>query len=367
VSQTSEAIDRGTLGPTPALTARADEAFLDFVSDARNVLMHEQWYAVCELANKALATADLAKKEEVWPGKIEEMREVLKGVPEAAVMLRAKRSLQEAYWNRIMDSYGINETEWLAKLDAADKQGPGTLTLNPDFDVPDYAKVEIHIQPGGYVREPLCGLHYDYGTKVFFGGQNDEDALHIKVAKQTSAPKDGKVERLLDIGCAIGQLTCEMKRRFPQAEAWGIDVGAPMLRYAHLRASEQDLDVNFSQMVCEDMDFPDNHFDIVTSHLLFHELPMPVIRNTLAEVYRVLRPGGTFVVWDFPTNTPQEARFALYSLMFDSADNGEPYSTDFVYSGVESLMKATGFSLRYEDPEEVQRHGRVCDKPEENQ
>ena len=58
MNQTTTASPRGTLGATPALTARADEAFLDFVSDARNLLMHEQWYAVCELGNKALRDAE---------------------------------------------------------------------------------------------------------------------------------------------------------------------------------------------------------------------------------------------------------------------------------------------------------------------
>ena len=326
--------------------------------------MHQQWYAVCELGNEALKKAGLANKEDVWPNRIDEMREVLKSVPEAAVMLRTKRSLQEAYWNRIMESYAVDEKEWLAKLDKADVSGPGRVSWDPDFPVPEYAKVEIHIQPGGYVSEPLAGLHYDYGTKVFFGGKNDEDSLHIKVASQTSTPKDDKVARILDLGCSIGQLPCELKRRFPNAEVWGIDVGAPMLRYAHLRAIEQGLDVNFVQMLCEDLDFPDDHFDLVTAHLLFHELPIPVIKKTIDEVRRVLRPGGTFVIWDFPTNSPAEQRFASFSLMFDSADNGEPYSTDFVYSHVEDMLKTAGFSLRWEGAEDIQRRGRVCDNPE---
>jgi hypothetical protein len=120
------------VGHTPALTSRSDEAFLDFVSDARNVLMHEQWYAVCELGNAALKQAGLADKEHVWPGRVEEMRTVLKDVPEAAIMLRAKRSLQEAYWDRIMDSYGVDEQEWLAKLDAADKSARLRQSGNPD-------------------------------------------------------------------------------------------------------------------------------------------------------------------------------------------------------------------------------------------
>jgi len=248
-------------------------------------------------------------------------------------------------------------------LEVSDSEGPGTVTWDPDFKYPDYATVDIHIQPGGYTRQPLGGIHYDYGTKVFFGGLNDGDALHAKMAGKTSLPLDGKVERVMDIGCSIGQFTCALKNRFPDAEVWGTDIGAPMVRYAHHRAAKQGIDVHFAQQACESLDFPDNHFDLVTAHLLFNEIPVPVIRQTIAEAFRVLRPGGTFVIWDFPSVAADDGRFSGFIRYMDAADNGEPYSCEFVECDVEAIIPEQGFSLRYTDTEGLLRHGRVCDKP----
>lgn len=358
----NDVISRGERGNTPALSSRSDEAFLDYISCMRNDLMHNQHKRVEQQSAEMLRQKGLT--EDLWPAQVDPMREAMQSAPEVATFLRTKRSLQEAYWNRIMESYGVREEEFLHMLELSDAEGPGTITWDPNFDVPKYATVDIHIQPGGYVGEPLGGLHYDYGTKVFFGGVNDEDAVHAKMAGKTSTPLDGKVERVMDLGCAIGQFSCALKKRFPDAEVWGTDIGSPMVRYAHHRAVKQNLDVNFAQMASEDLDFPDNHFDLVTAHLLFHELPLPIIRQTLEEAFRVLRPGGTFVIWDFTSASADDGRFSGFIRYMDAADNGEPYSCEFVYCEVETIIPEIGFNLRYSDPDDVMRHGRVCDKPE---
>lgn len=357
----NDIIDRGQRGNTPALSSRSDEAFLDYISDMRNDLMHSQHRTVERQSAQVLENKGLV--DNVWPGKVDEMRHAMEDVPEVATFLRVKRSLQESYWQRIMESYGVREEEFLHMLEVSDSEGPGSVNWDPDFQYPEYATVDIHIQPGGYVHEPLGGLHYDYGTKVFFGGLNNEDTFHASMAEKTSIPKDGHVERVMDIGCAIGQFTCALKSRFPKAEVWGTDIGAPMVRYAHMRATQQNLDVNFAQMACEDLDFPDNHFDLITAHLLFHEIPIPIIRQTLDEVFRVLRPGGTFVLWDFTSEAGDDGRFSGFIRYMDAADNGEPYSTEFVYCNIENIIPEMGFDLRYSDLDDVARYGRVCDKP----
>ncbi|MCB2108148.1 MAG: class I SAM-dependent methyltransferase [Rhodobacteraceae bacterium] len=354
-------VDRGKHGNTPAMTTRADETFLDFVSDMRNVLMHAPNDYVEEVGTKAVETA--GARNEQWPECVASVREALMEDGEVSTWLRVKRSLQEAYWDRIITSYGEREGELMQRLEAADKKGPGTLKWDPNFKVPEYATVDIHIQPGGFVHHPLAGFHYDYGTRVFFGGINAGDAQHMKMARKTATPKDGKVKRFLDLGTSIGQLPCQVKRLYPDAEVWGIDIGAPMVRYAHLRAVEQDLDVNFAQMASENLEFPDNHFDVVSAHLLFHEIPMPIIKATIAEAFRVLRPGGVFVIWDFPSATSGNRRFSGFMRTLDAADNGEPYSVEFVNADVERLMTEAGFKLRYTSPEDIMRHGRVGDKP----
>lgn len=354
-------VDRGTVGNTPAMTTRTDEAFLDFVSDMRNALMHAPHAYIDAAGTRALEQA--GARNDRWPEGLGDVRRALMADTDVSTWLRVKRSLQEAYWQRIVDSYGEREGELMRRLDAADRMGPGSVRWDPNFAYPEYATVDIHIQPGGFVHHPLAGFHYDYGTRIFFGGVNDEDTLHRKMAAKTARPRDGKVRRTLDLGTSIGQLPCEMKRLYPDAEVWGIDIGAPMVRYAHLRAVEQGLDVNFAQMATEHLQFPDGHFDLVTAHLLFHEIPREIAAATIAEAFRVLRPGGTFVIWDFPSSDPAKNRYAGFMRTLDAADNGEPYSVQFVTGNVERMMTDAGFALRYTAPADIHAHGRVGDKP----
>ncbi|MBL8629091.1 MAG: class I SAM-dependent methyltransferase [Rhodospirillaceae bacterium] len=354
-------VDRGKVGNTPALTTRADETFMDYISDMRNFLMHAPYKRVTELSEETLRRTKT--RNDQWPKCADPVRDALSTEPEVATWLRAKRTLQEAYWARIMDSYNQRGGTLKQKLDAADKSGPGSVKWDPNFPMPEYATVDIHIQPGGYVNEDLGGFYYDYGTKVFFGGVNDGDARHTKMAEKTALPKDGNVSRTLDLGTGIGQLPVAIKRLFPKADVWAIDIGAPMVRYAHLRAMEQGVDVNFVQMASEKLDFPSGHFDLVTAHLLFHEIPLPIIEATVREAFRVLRPGGTFVIWDFASVDPGKNPYAGFARTLDAADNGEPYSVEFVNCNIEKLGEQTGFKLRYAAEEDIARHGRVLDKP----
>ena len=136
-----------------------------------------------------------------------------------------------------------------------------------------------------------------------------------------------------------------------------------MIRYGHLRASEQNIAVHFAQMPSETLDFPDGHFDLVVEHILFHEIPIPVLDKTLKEVFRVLRPGGTFVVWDFASAEPGKPGYAGLLGLMDSADNGEPYAHEFVTCNVEKRLEDVGFTLRSRIQPGVMMGSRVCDKP----
>jgi SAM-dependent methyltransferase len=353
-------LDRGRLGNVPALTTRADEAFLDFMCEARNQVLHAHYRPISQLADRALADAGL--KPEHNRENVARVRDVIAQSPDLAAFLRVKRSAQERYKQRIIESYGARAEDLKRWLDEAATRGPGSVTVDPDFVYPDYATVEIHIQPWGYTGHPLAGFFYDYGTSIFFGGANAGDALHAGLVARVSLPKDGRVKRTLDLACSVGQFASEMKKRFPDAETIGIDISAPMVRYAHWRAVQQNLDVHFAQMPAEDLAFPDNHFDVVTSYLLFHEIPLPVIKKVLQEVRRVLRPGGTFTMFDFPSARPEDPGYGGLVGLMDASDNGEPYAHSFVTCGIERLIGEAGFSLRYTAPADIAKHGRVCDK-----
>lgn len=357
--------DRGKIGPTPAMTTRADESFLNYIKDLRSVLMMGRSKDVHPKANAAIAAAGI--RIEPTHKSVEAVLEVIRReVPEAGVWARVYRSTQEAFWNRVADSYGMREPTFLRMLEQSDKTGPGSVTWDPNYVYPDYAKVETHRQPGGYVGHPLAGLVFDYGTRIFHGDASKDDFLHKAMAEKISVPLDGKVERVMDIACAIGQLSCEIKRRFPDAEVWGSDISAHMVRYAHYRAREQNLDVHFMQKAAEDLDeLPENSHDLVTAHILFHEAPTPVVDRAIANVFRMLRPGGTFWISDFPSLSKDSKGLNYTNFLgtIDSADNSEPYAPEFVRSHIEDKLRRQGFRLRFEDPADLIVYGRVCDKP----
>jgi len=96
--------------------------------------------------------------------------------------------------------------------------------------------------------------------------------------------KDGKYsDKILDCGCGTGFVS----QLYPSFDIVGIDISDGMLSgnpHKWIKAP------------AEAIPFPDNHFDWVICRSLLHHLDDPVIG--LKEMFRVLKPGGTFVCWD---------------------------------------------------------------------
>ncbi|GIW06028.1 MAG: hypothetical protein KatS3mg060_0833 [Dehalococcoidia bacterium] len=333
-------VDRGKIGTMPAASEREDEAYLDFVEGMRNW----NFLALDPVlqARAQRAAQDFEARHGRPPTTIEDAIETLHALPIAASRNRVIRSVQEMFWDRVIATYRKREPELLAALDRADRSGPGSVTWDPNFVYPDYfATVEFHIQPGNYHADPLAGYIYHYGTKVFFRGANDHDERQREFAFAVPVPRDGIVRRTLDLACSIGQVTTAMKERFPQAEVWGIDIAAPMVRYAHKRAIELGLDVHFAQCAIEDLRFPDNSFDIVTSMIIFHEVPLEVTKRALREIARVLRPGGVYAASDFMPASKLDL-VGTYLRYIDSIDNGEPYAEEFISVDMTDLLREVG-------------------------
>ena len=248
------------------------ESHLDFVTGFRRVIgalpASRDHTSEIErfLRSKGMSTLDDTDMahEEAW-------NLMVQASPYAA-RLRLMCTVQSLMWDRTFRAMHADRHELLAALEKSDKSGPGKLELNPNLEIPDYARHEIHQQPGGYVGDPLGGFVYHYAVNLGFrSGTAYHDENHIEYTQSHVKPADGKVRRILDIGCGTGNSTTPLKMRFPDAEVWGIDVGAPMVRYAHYRAAKMGLDVNFRHGLAEATGFPDGHFDLVTDHLLFHE------------------------------------------------------------------------------------------------
>jgi ubiquinone/menaquinone biosynthesis C-methylase UbiE len=251
--------------------------------------------------------------------------------PQVNLASKTWLSNQQITWKTLQDYFHANADMYLSEMEAADKNGPGTLELNPGIE-PEYTRHEIHIQPGGYVGDAFAGHIYHYGTNSFYIsvlGHNEQDQVHKAVAAMMPVPADGKVKRILDAGCGIGQMTVALKERFPDAEVWGVDIGAPMVRYAHMRANDIGIGANFRHALAEDTKFPDGYFDIVTSYIMHHELPAEKTIEVIKETRRVTRPGGVYSPLDFNNGGLTGPASVLHSRWWDHRWNNEVWSLSY--------------------------------------
>jgi len=229
----------------------------------------------------------------------------------------------------------------------------GSIMLNPRLEIPRYhTATDIHIQPGGYHTD-LCkddvyaGALYDDVIWMFFmhsaGGLNDAPGRSIIKFVKGKWPSL-KPKRILDMGCTIGHSTLPYVDAFPQAEVHAIDVGAPCIRYAHARAESMGKRVHFSQQNAEKTNFPDGHFDLIVSHIMFHETSNKAMPRILEECHRLLAPGGVMVHQDIAAKAFQGGVYGEFNVDWSTHYNAEPFIGRLIDLDHVQLCVNAGFS-----------------------
>ncbi|HWL64175.1 MAG TPA: malonyl-ACP O-methyltransferase BioC [Steroidobacteraceae bacterium] len=126
---------------------------------------------------------------------------------------------------------------------------------------------------------------------------------------------------VLDLGAGTGLAALAIKRRFPRAAVTAADIAAPMVRAAR-RHSRFWRRIRCVEADARQLPFDTAGFDLVFSNLMLQWLQPP--DAALAEIRRVLRPGGLLLLSSFGPETLQELRAA-----WGAADDGV-HVIDFV-------------------------------------
>lgn len=260
------------------------------------------------------------------------------------------RVVQELMWHTLVDSVEGQAKELAARAVSLNR-GLGSLDLDPSFEPPRYlTAVDIHCQPGGYCIENFpgdvaAGAIYDRAINMYQsgrGGLTDYAGKTIIAYVERHFPQF-KPKKILDLGCTIGHSTVPWKEAFPDAEVHGVDLAAPILRYAHARSQAMGVTVHYHQDDAVNADFPDGEFDLIFSSMLLHEIPGQLRTKLFQNIRRMLKPGGLMWHYELPPDS-LKSPYENFYLNWDSYYNVEPYYKSLRGGDYKELSVSAGFA-----------------------
>lgn len=220
--------------------------------------------------------------------------------------------------------------------------------FDPDIDTtgyPDYYLQNFHHQTNGYLSDLSANL-YDLQVEILFNGTADPMRRRILAPLKASlaAVSPNEKAKVLDIACGTGRTLSMIRDTLPKTSLYGVDLSPAYLRKANgLLSSKAGVLPQLIQANGEELPFVEHHFDAVVSVFLFHELPAVARQNVINEAYRVVKPGGTFIICDSiqRLDSPEfETLMENFPEMFH-----EPYYRHYTTDDLNQRLTDAGFEV----------------------
>jgi ubiquinone/menaquinone biosynthesis C-methylase UbiE len=283
-------------------------------------------------------------------------------MPDRRRILADLRALIDQDWRNIEAGYYTPAVDWLANplveirraidffvdLSAVeqrrhDDREERLLTQAPPGQYPHYYLQKFHFQSDGYLSD-ASAERYDHQVEVLFGGgaaaMRRQALVPLKAALGECRTSGCGTASLLDVACGTGRFLREVKANHPRLYVTGLDLSPHYLRIAERELAAWSR-VRMVEGAAEGMPFADGEFDIVTCIYLFHELPPRVRRIVVAEIHRVLKPGGTVIFVD-SLQTGDEPDYDALLDLFPFAFH-EPYYASYLQEDLDQLW-SPGFT-----------------------
>jgi ubiquinone/menaquinone biosynthesis C-methylase UbiE len=211
---------------------------------------------------------------------------------------------------------------------------------------PPYYLQTFHYQTDGYLSDQSANL-YDLQVELLFNGA--ADAMRRRVlapVKQGLETGFGKIAasqiRVLDVACGTGRTLQMLRGMLPQASLYGTDLSPAYLRKANQRLGQNPGELpQLLQANAEELPYTDDYFHAVTCVFTFHELPPQARQNVIDQCFRVVKPGGTFVICD---SIQQSDSPEMTPVMKNFADVfHEPYYRHYTTDNLVERLHSVGF------------------------
>lgn len=207
---------------------------------------------------------------------------------------------------------------------------PNSLTDPPGFPLAQAAPRETLVPVIGEetgndtddsLFEQFAWLYIFCREKLF----RDDTARMIRALWTNGQPAAG--EKIIELGCGPGFYSCKLAERFREISVLGVDRSPSQLKWAREKRNALGLNnCRFRSDNVLELSHPNDSFDVLVASRLFTVLPNR--RRAVAEMYRVLRPGGRCFV--------AEPRYAFWASL--------PLFTMWVLAGL------TSFNNGYREP-----------------
>jgi len=241
---------------------------------------------------------------------------------------------------------GVPWTQEVETLEARDWKADLAQVQNPQLSYPEYYFRPFHAYEGGNLswkaafelevaaRTVHAGIWQEAGAQGDAKlRQSYHDILKVQIPNQ---PQD-----ILDLCCGVGLSTFTMQEIYPHANITGLDLSPYFLAVANYRAQQRQAKINWLHAQAESTGLPDASFDLVSIFLMCHELPQSATRQILAEIRRVLRPGGYLAIMDMNPKSEVYQKMPAYILTL--LKSTEPYLDEYFALDIEQAIVEAGF------------------------
>ncbi len=156
---------------------------------------------------------------------------------------------------------------------------------------------------------PAAGLHWLLPIFDLVTKQTGADRARSALLERADL-RPG--QQVLDVGCGTGSLAILLKQRHPEIEVVGLDPDPKALALAGRKAQRAEVSPRFDRGFSDALAYPADSFDHVFSSFMFHHLQSDQKEETLREIRRVLKPGGSLHLLDFRGPESASGSFSLW-------------------------------------------------------
>jgi demethylmenaquinone methyltransferase/2-methoxy-6-polyprenyl-1,4-benzoquinol methylase len=146
------------------------------------------------------------------------------------------------------------------------------------------------------VREMFSGIARRYDLLNHLLSMNIDKRWRSRVRKKLSDVLNDPAAKVLDVACGTGDLAIELATG-ANAQVLGTDFCRPMLEIAEDKTEALNLGIPYMEGDAMGLPFPDNTFDAVT--IAFGLRNVSNWAGGIAELHRILKPGGRLVILEF--------------------------------------------------------------------